>query len=116
MARILEPENYRLVLAGSGAQALSLMRKTLPDLVLMDVQMPDMDGIETTRRLKALPSFANVAVIMLTGRSEGSVVVDSLSAGAADFVVKPVDRDKLIAKVARWSRRQTGLLPRPPVS
>lgn len=73
------------------------MRKTLPDLVLMDVQMPGMDGIEATRRLKAVPLFANVAVIMLTGKSEGSVVVDSLNAGAADFVVKPVHRLKLIA-------------------
>lgn len=103
LARILEPENYRLVFAASGAEALNLMRKTLPDLVLMDVQMPNMNGIETTRRLKSVPLFANVAVIMLTGRSEGSVVVDSLSVGAVDFVVKPVDRVKLLAKVARWS-------------
>lgn len=102
VARMLAPENYQLVLAASGAEALTLMGKGIPHLVLMDVQMPGMDGIEATRRLKAVPLFANVAVIMLTGKSEGSVVVDSLSAGAADFVVKPVDRLKLIAKVARW--------------
>lgn len=106
VARMLEPEKYRLVFAASGAEALNLMGKCLPDLVLMDVQMPGMDGIEATRRLKAVPQFANVTVIMLTGKAEGGVVVDCLSAGAADFVVKPVDRLKLLAKVARWSGPQ----------
>ena len=57
--------------------------------------------------VKAAPEFANVPVIMITGKSEGSAVVDSLKAGAVDFVVKPFDRDKLNAKVARW------LHPRP---
>lgn len=108
VARILEPEKYRLVFAASGAEALNLIGRGLPDVVLMDVQMPGMDGIEATRRLKAVPLFAKVAVIMLTGKSESAVVVDCLSAGAADFVVKPVDRLKLLAKVARWSRPQAG--------
>ncbi|MDP1693409.1 MAG: response regulator [Burkholderiaceae bacterium] len=104
VATILAGENCHLMFAASGAEALSVMRKTRPDLILMDVLMPDMDGIEVTRRLKAVPEFAGVVVIMLTGKSEGSVVADSLSAGAVDFVVKPFDRNKLIAKVARWSR------------
>ncbi len=106
VATILAAQNCHLMFAASGAEALSVMRKTRPDLILMDVLMPDMDGIEVTRRLKAVPEFAGVVVIMLTGKSEGSVVADSLSAGAVDFVVKPFDRNKLIAKVARWSRPQ----------
>ena len=113
VARILQLENYQVVSAASGAEALSLMRGAVPDLVLMDVQMPGMDGIETTRCLKAVAQLSDVPVIMLTGKSEGSVVVDSLKAGAADFVVKPVDRLKLIAKVARWSRPLGGPVPRP---
>ena len=104
VARLLPAENYRLAFAASGAEALNIMRETRPDLVLMDVQMPDMDGIEVTRRLKSVPRFATVPIVMITGKSEGNVVVESLKAGAADFVVKPFDRDKLIAKVARWSR------------
>lgn len=104
LARMLQADPYQLVFAASGAEALQAIHQARPDLILMDVQMPGMDGIETTRRLKAVPRFADVAVIMLTGKSEGQVVVDSLNAGAADFVVKPIDRDKLVAKLARWSQ------------
>jgi CheY-like chemotaxis protein len=104
LARMLQADPYQLVFAASGAEALQAIHQARPDLILMDVQMPGMDGIETTRRLKAMPRFADVAVIMLTGKSEGQVVVDSLNAGAADFVVKPIDRDKLVAKLARWSQ------------
>ncbi len=104
VARILPAENYRLAFAASGAEALNMMRETCPDLILMDVQMPAMDGIEVSRRLKSMPRFAGVPIVMITGKSAGNVVAESLKAGAADFVVKPFDRDKLIAKVARWSR------------
>jgi CheY-like chemotaxis protein len=104
VARILETENCRLVFVASGAEALKILGTVQPDLILMDVQMPGMDGIETTRRLKAVPRLAKVPVVMITGQSAGTVVVDSLKAGAADFVVKPFEREKLISKVARWSR------------
>ena len=104
VAKLLEAENVQLVFAASGAEALKLLANSRPDLILMDVQMPEMSGIETTRRLKTLPRFADVPVIMITGQSAGKVVVDSLKAGAADFLVKPLERDKLVAKLARWSR------------
>ena len=78
------------------------MGKSRPELVLMDVQMPGMDGIETLRQLKQSPALTNIPVIMITGKSERSVVADCVKAGAVDFVVKPLDRDKLIAKVACW--------------
>lgn len=61
--------------------------------------MPNMDGIETTRHLKAVPQLAHVPVIMVTGKSDGQVVIDSLKAGATDFVVKPFDRVTLISKI-----------------
>lgn len=99
VARILEAENYRLLFAANGLEALSVMRRTRPDLVLMDFEMPEMDGIETTRRIKAVPQFAKLPVIMSTGKSEGSVVVGSLKAGATGFLVKPFVRDTLIAKL-----------------
>ena len=104
VATILAEENCHLVFATTGARALKIVGKSLPDLILMDVQMPGMDGIETMRRLKAAPHLASVPVIMVTGKSEGNIVVDCLKAGAADFLVKPFDRNKLISKVARWSR------------
>jgi len=101
VGKLLEAKNYHLIFATSGIEALKIMRKTQPDLVLMDVMMPDMDGIETTQHLKAAPQFAKVPVIMITGKSEGQVVIDSLKAGAADFVVKPFDPATLIAKIDR---------------
>jgi len=99
VARILDAENYHLLFAGNGFEALGLLRRTRPDLILMDVMMPDMDGIEATRRLKAVPQFAGIPVIMLTGQSEKNVVAESLKAGASGFLVKPFERDTLIAKV-----------------
>ena len=99
LAKILAAENYQLIFAAKGVEALAVMRKTRPDVILMDFKMPEMDGIETTRRLKAVPQFAKLPVIMITGQSEGSVVVDSLKAGACGFLVKPFARDTLIAKL-----------------
>ncbi|PQJ97249.1 response regulator, partial [Chromatium okenii] len=96
---VLKEENYRLVFAASGLEALSLLRQLRPDVVLMDVRMPDMDGITATQRLKALPQFAQLPVIMITGHSEKAVVVDSLRAGATGFLVKPFGRDTLITKL-----------------
>lgn len=101
LGKILEAENYHLVFAAGGVEALSILHKIRPDLILMDAMMPGMDGMETTRRLKAIPQFANVPVVMATGKSVGNVVTDSLKAGAIDFVVKPFDREILIGKVAR---------------
>lgn len=99
IGKLLEAKDFHLVFASSGIEALNLMRKMKPDLILMDVMMPDMDGLETMRNFRALPHLAKVPVIMITGKSEGQVVIESLKAGAVDFVVKPFDLATLIAKV-----------------
>jgi CheY-like chemotaxis protein len=99
ISRLLQEEHYHLVFASDGIEALNILRKLHPDIILMDVMMPDMDGVETTRRLKAAPRFAKTPVIMVTGKSEGQVVIDSLKSGAVDFVVKPFDRATLISKI-----------------
>lgn len=100
VSQLFTKENYRLVFASGGIEALNMLRVMQPDLILMDILMPDLDGIETTRRLKSIPQFAQVPVIMVTGNSEGVAVRDSLKAGATGFVVKPLDGDTLLAKVA----------------
>ncbi|MDO8990102.1 MAG: response regulator [Sideroxyarcus sp.] len=99
IGKLLEKQNYNLVFAASGGEALNLLRKMQPDIILMDVMMPDMDGLEALRNLKAMPQLAMIPVIMITGKSEGQVVSDSLKAGAANFVVKPFDQATLIAKI-----------------
>jgi CheY-like chemotaxis protein len=100
VSSMLAEGNYRVVLATGGIEALNILRKMRPDLILMDFMMPELDGIETTRRLKTMPQFAKVPVIMVTGNSEGATVRDSMKAGAINFVGKPFDRDTLLAKVA----------------
>lgn len=104
VARLLCEANYQLLFAGDGLEALSQLRKTLPDLILMDVMMPGMDGVEVTRRLKASPRFASIPVVMITGQSDRAVVAQSLKAGACGFVVKPLVRESLLDKMAQALR------------
>jgi len=70
-------------------------------IILMDFNLPDIDGIETTRRLKAVASSADIPVIMITGQSGKELVVDSLKAGASDFLVKPFDKSTLQTKMQK---------------
>lgn len=109
VGKILEGENYHIVFAASGIETLNTLHKSRPDLILMDIMMPDMDGMEVTRKLKAIPQFFDIPVIMVTGRSDKITVTASLKSGAADYIVKPCVRDTLIAKVASVLRaRNTG--------
>ncbi len=100
IGRILGTEDYQLIFASSGIQALGMLHKKTPDLILMDVMMPDMDGIEVIRHLRGGGQYAKTPVIMITGKSEKNIVANSLKVGANDFVVKPINRNILIAKVA----------------
>lgn len=99
IGKLLKADNFRLIYANDGFEALNILRKTQPDLILMDMMMPNMNGLETTRRLKAIPKFYKTPVIMITGKSEGKIVADSLNAGAVDFVVKPFDHATLMSKI-----------------
>ncbi|MEO8857233.1 MAG: response regulator [Burkholderiaceae bacterium] len=104
MRTVLSTQNYRTVLAASGAEALKSLRNTRIDLVLMDMMMPGMDGLQTTMQIKADPQYVQLPIIMATGRSDGNVVLDSLKAGAVDFIVKPIKPAALLAKMARALR------------
>ena len=104
VSKMLEDKNYHLVFAAGGAEALTIMRKTRPDLILIDVMMPGMGGLELMRLMKAVPRLAGIPVIMITGKGEKNIVTESLKAGATDFLVKPVARDTLLGKVAKVLR------------
>lgn len=99
---ILKGAPYDLLFANNGGEALDLMRERRPDLILMDMVMPGINGLETLRRLKASQTLADIPVMMITGQSEKDVVVECLKAGAVDFVVKPLDREVLLKKVERF--------------
>lgn len=79
--------------AGNGEQAIEMYNACSPDIVLMDITMPDMDGIEATTRIMAEHKDAKIIMVSAMGQME--MVVRAISAGAKDFVVKPVDGDKL---------------------
>lgn len=99
LARVLASVDLDPVMASSGMEALALARKCRPDLVLMDINLPDIDGIDVMRRLKSVAEFSDIPVIMITGKSDKNLVIESLKGGASDFVVKPFDRDILLAKI-----------------
>jgi CheY-like chemotaxis protein len=100
LGRVLKTEKYNMIFANDGFEALIVLRKARPDIILMDMMMPNMNGMETTRKIKSIPDFINTPIIMITGKSEGSVVVDCQKAGAIDFIVKPYEHKKLIEKIS----------------
>lgn len=99
LARLFSGQNVEIIFASSAAEALGMLWRHRADLILMDVDLPEINGIEATRRIKSVPQFAAIPVVMVTGHSEKNIVVDSLKAGAADFLVKPFDRATLLGKL-----------------
>jgi CheY-like chemotaxis protein len=102
IGRLMNGLDIDVLFAGSGAQAIEQMWEHKPDLVLMDVGLPDTNGVEATRKIKSIGQFGHVPILMVTGHSERNIVVDSLKAGAADFLVKPFDKNTLHEKLRQF--------------
>lgn len=96
----LKGHGYRLLVAKSGAQALTVVARTVPDLVLLDIMMPDMDGFEVCRRLKANPRTRDCAVIFISALGQTEDKVEGFRLGALDYVTKPFQGEEVIARVA----------------
>ncbi|RFU41464.1 DNA-binding response regulator [Actinomadura logoneensis] len=97
--------------AGDGAEGLALARERLPDVALVDIQMPVMDGIETTRRIAADPALAGVHVVILTNYGFDEYVFNALRAGAAGFLVKDIEPEDLLHSVRVAARGDALLAP-----
>jgi class 3 adenylate cyclase len=95
---ILSPEEFRVATASSGEDALEVLSKEHPDLVLLDIRMPGIDGYEVCRRIREDPETAFLPVIMVTA-SEGEERIRAIESGADDFVRKPIDHHELLARV-----------------
>ena len=100
----LTDRGYHLVFAASGAEALSRAADTTPDLILLDVMMPDMDGFEVCRRLRSLPALMEVPIILLTALDDHASKLAGLEAGADAFISKPLDGAELRAQVRTITR------------
>jgi len=99
LGEILDQAGYEVTAALSGSQALEAVQNDKPDLILLDVMMPELDGFEVCRALKQDPATSAIPVIFLTARTETDAVVKGFAIGAVDYVTKPVNREELLARV-----------------
>ena len=105
----LRADGFRHVRSESrGDSGLASARRERPDLVLLDLTLPGLDGIEVCRRIRAEPALADVRILMLTAKTQNEDVVRGLEAGADDYVTKPFDRKVLLARVRAVLRRRAG--------
>lgn len=109
--RLLELEGYEVLEATNGREGLQALYSSRPDLVMLDVNMPDMDGWETLDRVRELTS---VPVLMLSARGERGDKVRGLRGGADDYVVKPFEPEELYARIEALLRRASGSDEPPP--
>jgi len=98
----LELEHYRVIEAGDGIQALEQLRENLPDLIVLDVMMPEMDGFET---LRAIREVSTIPVIMLTVRQSEQDKIHGLDLGADDYLAKPFSPRELLSRIRALLRR-----------
>ena len=100
LSRRLERRGYKVILACDGKEGLALAHSAKPDLILMDLSLPEIDGWEATRRLKAAPATAHIPLIMLSSHAMSGDREKALAAGGDDFDTKPIDFQRLLAKIA----------------
>ncbi|MBD2578039.1 response regulator [Oscillatoria sp. FACHB-1406] len=96
---LLTEQNYELHYAASGVSALASLDTFNPDLILLDVMMPDLDGIEVCRRIRAIDQWQSLPIVMVTALTAKSDLAACLSAGADDFISKPVNALELRARI-----------------
>ena len=96
---IMEKHGISVSVASHGQEALDLMDEIKPDLILMDIVMPGMDGFEVCSTLKRDPKFANIPVLFLTAQADDENIMKAFQSGAADYVTKPVNPPELLARV-----------------
>jgi len=100
LSGILRGQGYRVRMLDHGVRALKAMRSSPPDLVLLDITMPDMDGFEVCRQLKAFPDTASIPVLFISALDDSTDKVEAFRAGGVDYVTKPFQAEEVLARVA----------------
>ncbi len=103
----LEKSGYEVKTAGDGNRAVEIARRFQPDLVLLDIMMPKMDGVETCRLLRELPELQKTFIVFLTARSEEYSEVAAFDIGADDYITKPIKPRALVSRIGALFRRDT---------
>lgn len=109
----LKKEGYAIHTAGNGKEAIRVAKKEIPNLVLIDVMMPDMDGIETCRELRSIDELKNVMIAFLTARNEDYSQIAGFEVGADDYINKPIKPRVLVSRIKAILRRQTSIKEQP---
>ena len=99
LKKVLIPQNYQLMIANNGREALELLAKEIPDLILLDIMMPEMDGFETIQNIAKIPGTENVPIIFLTSQTEPENITRGFELGAVDYIYKPFNARELLARI-----------------
>jgi len=103
----LEKEDFEVYTASNGKEAVEVAKKTIPDLIIMDVMMPEMDGMEACRVIRETPGLKNTLITFLTARNEDYSQIAGFEAGADDYIAKPIRPRLLVSKIRAMMRRNT---------
>ena len=101
----LKKEGYQVFLARNGQEAVAEAKKSLPDLIVLDIMMPKMDGIEACRIMRTMPEFKNTFMVFLTARSEEYSEIAGFNVGADDYIAKPIKPRALVSRINAILRR-----------
>jgi DNA-binding response OmpR family regulator len=102
---ILEPKDFKVITANSGREGVEMARSLAPDVMIVDLYMPDMDGLSVCRQVRR---FSNVPILILTAQGKPDMLAKVLNEGADDYLVKPLNNNLLIASINRLARRARG--------
>lgn len=105
----LEKEGYKVYTAQNGAEAIKVAERTLPDLIILDVMMPEMDGIAACEELRRIPTLRHTMIAFLTARGEDYSQIAGFEAGADDYITKPVRPKVLVSRVKALLKRTSGV-------
>lgn len=99
ISKVLERNGFKVHGAGSGEEGISMIESVRPDLILLDIMMDGMDGLETCQRLKELPECKDVAIIFVTGKTDSDTILQAFSEGASDYITKPYRIKEALARI-----------------
>ncbi|WP_316799404.1 response regulator transcription factor [Pedobacter frigidisoli] len=104
----LKKEGYQVFTASNGQEGITVAKKVHPDLIILDIMMPKMDGIEACRLMRAIPEFKNTFMVFLTARSEEYSEIAGFNVGADDYIAKPIKPRALVSRINAILRRNAG--------